>query len=77
MMFPVTYKLKDGTAVEVTPHAKGQKYIFDFFKNDIMFDSFTWAPAAAVGKEDLHSYENSKLEFRQREALEVFSKMKE
>jgi hypothetical protein len=76
MTFPISYQLQNGTQVEVTPNKAGNKYVFDLFHNNIMFDSFTWTPDANIGKADIGISDTESLEGRYAEAIDLFRKMK-
>jgi hypothetical protein len=76
MNFPITYQLMDGTDVEVSQTKTLQKFVFDFSKNQRLFDSYTWTPAVTVEKETEQGNATYNHHPRQKEALEIFWKMK-
>jgi hypothetical protein len=75
MNFPITYQLKDGTDVEVSQTKTLDKFVFDFSKNQRLFDTYTWTPANTVAKEAEAGNATYNHNPRQKEALEIFWKM--
>ena len=76
MTFPIYYALQNGTKVEVSPNKTGDKFVFDLFQNNIMFDSFMWTPDSNVRTVDIGLSDTQSLEGRYLEALALFRKMK-
>lgn len=76
MTFPISYQLQNGTKVEVNPNKGGDRFVFDLFHNNIMFDSFTWTPEANVRAVDIGISDSQSLEGHYLEALSLFRKMK-
>ena len=76
MTFPISFQLQNGTTVEVSPNKNGDRYVFDLFRNNIMFDSFVWTPDDKVKSADIGTSDTESLEGRYAEALEMFRKMK-
>ncbi|GAA4746140.1 hypothetical protein [Flavisolibacter ginsenosidimutans] len=72
MNFPIVYQLKNGTEVEVSQVKTFQKFVFDFFKNKQLFDSYTWTSAATIQKEAEQRKATANLTPLQKEALEIF-----
>lgn len=72
MTLPFHYKLENGTDVEVSRDRHGYKYIFDFFKNGVMFDSFIWTPDANVRSEDVGVSDLKSLTGKYLEAVRTF-----
>ena len=72
MNFPIVYQLKNGTDVEVSQVKTLQKFVFDFFKNKQLFDSYTWTSAATIEKEAEQRKATANLTPLQKEALEIF-----
>ena len=72
MTFPFRYTLQNGTLVEVSLDSLGYKYVFDLFKNGLMFDSFIWTPEANIRKEDVGLSDLKSLRGKQLEAVEAF-----
>ena len=75
MTFPISYQLQNGTKVEVSLNKTGNRYVFDLFRNSIMFDSFIWTPDANVRSADIGTSDTKSLE-RYAEAIDLFRKMK-
>lgn len=76
MTFPISYQLQNGTTVEVSPNKTGDRFVFDLFRNGIMFDSFTWTPDDNVKRADIGTSDAKSLEGKYAEALDLFRKMK-
>ncbi|NTS42757.1 hypothetical protein HRG84_17800 [Flavisolibacter sp. BT320] len=76
MTFPIFYQLQNGTKVEVSPNKNGNRYVFDLFHNNIIFDSFTSTPDDRLRSDDIGTSDTKSLESRYAEAIDLIRKMK-